>query len=111
VRGVTALLLLLVLAGLPVAKANEIASPRSWPDEKCARYRAAWDEAQRRMGRDGLGAEFLARHQAFLDSGCTLRADVCPRSKAELHIANTLTLRALNAGMAGTFLPFACRAN
>jgi hypothetical protein len=36
-------------------------------------------------------------------------ADVCPRSGEEIETANVLTIAAMNAGMASTFLPFACR--
>lgn len=83
----------------------------AWQVEKCTRYRMAWKEALKRFGREGLGEEFLARHQAFIEAGCTIRGNVCPRSRAELDMANTMTLRALNGGMSGTFLPFACRGN
>jgi hypothetical protein len=102
---VSALWLLLAFAGSAVSQSGS----SGWPAEKCARYRLAWTEALKRFGREGLGAEFLSRHQAFIDGGCTARADICPRSRAELDMANTMTLRALNAGMSGTFLPFACR--
>ena len=53
--------------------------------------------------------EFIERHQAFLASGCTATADVCPRSPEELEVANALVILAMNAGSASTFLPFACR--
>lgn len=103
----------LALAGLALLWGANLSPAQSentaWQAEKCARYRAAWDEALKRFGHEGLGRAFLDRHQAFIDSGCTARADVCPRSRSELDMANTLTLRALNAGMSGTFLPFACR--
>ena len=87
----------------------QMRSAPSWPEEKCARYRKAWTEALARQGQKGLGKAFLESHRAFLDSGCTGRADVCPRSAEELNLANILTIRAMNAGMASTFLPFACR--
>jgi len=76
---------------------------------KCDRYRKAWSDALARRGTRGLGREFLDRHEAFLASGCTARADVCPRSVEELDLANVLTILAMNAGTASTFLPFACR--
>ena len=82
---------------------------RSWGEVKCARYRTAWAEALRRRGTLGIGAEFVARHEAFLASGCTAPADVCPRSAEELALADVLTIAAMNAGTASTFLPFACR--
>jgi hypothetical protein len=82
---------------------------QNYPELKCARYTKAWSDALARRGRQGLGAEFIERHDAFLASGCTAQADVCPRSKEEFEMANVLVLLAMNAGMAGTFLPFTCR--
>ncbi len=84
-------------------------APSDWPAVKCERYRQAWADVLARRGTDGLGPAFLERHEAFLASGCTARADVCPRSPQELELANILSLRAMNAGMTGSFLPFACR--
>ena len=82
---------------------------RSWSDEKCARYTKGWSELMARRGTTGLGETFLARHDAFLASGCLAKADVCPRSPEEFELANNLTILAMNAGTASTFLPFACR--
>jgi beta-lactamase class D len=79
-----------------------------WTEEKCRRYRAAWDTLSARTGRRGLGTAFVERHEAFLASGCSTQGDVCPRSAEELEAANMLTIRAMNAGMASTFLPFGC---
>ncbi|MGL5448387.1 MAG: hypothetical protein ACRDBL_13860 [Rhabdaerophilum sp.] len=101
------LAVLFLLAPQGFAQNRDIAP--DWVVEKCARYKSAWIEAQKRLGTKGLGAEFLTRHNAFIETGCTARANVCPRSAQELDMANTMTLRALNAGMSGTFLPFACR--
>jgi hypothetical protein len=83
--------------------------PKSWPEVKCERYTKAWSEALARRGTRGLGQEFLERHEAFLASGCTTRADVCPRSREELDLANMMVVAAMNAGTASTFPPFACR--
>jgi hypothetical protein len=83
--------------------------PKSWPEVKCERYSKAWSEALARRGTRGLGQEFLERHEAFLASGCTTRADVCPRSGEELDMANMMVVAAMNAGTASTFPPFACR--
>src|SRR4051812_33274225 len=91
--------------GAPVA----IAQAQSWSETKCARYKAAWSEALARRGERGLGREFLDSHEAFLASGCTARAEVCPRSAEELELANVMVVAAMNAGTASTFLPFACR--
>lgn len=93
------------------ANATLAQQPRAetWTAEKCTRYTKAWTDALARSGRQGLGKEFIERHEAFIAGGCTAQADVCPRSKEELDLANVLVIRAMNAGMASTFLPFACR--
>jgi hypothetical protein len=86
------------------------ATAQGWTAEKCSRYGQAWQDTIARLGTAGLGQAFLSAHQAFLDSGC--RADVrraCPRSPAEIAVADRMTVLALNAGIAGTFLPFLCR--
>jgi hypothetical protein len=85
------------------------AQAQDWPAEKCRRYGEAWSAATQRLGTAGLSPGFLAAHAAFIASGCRERA-ACPRSPAEIAMADTMTLLALNAGMSGTFLPFICRA-
>ena len=102
-----ALLALLVVEGTPHAAAQE-AQPSTWSEAKCARYKKAWAEVLARRGK-GLGREFIDRHEAFLASGCTADADVCPRSPREIEIANILTIAAMKAGTASTFPPFACK--
>jgi hypothetical protein len=103
-------LLVLALAAAEASPALAQASRNpSWPEIKCARYKTAWSEVLTRRGRQGLGQDFIRSHEAFLESGCTARADVCPRSAEEMDTANILTIAAMNAGMASTFLPFACR--
>ncbi|MBD2745651.1 hypothetical protein IC232_02980 [Microvirga sp. BT688] len=94
--------------GLSFAAAQNT-PPKSWPEVKCERYGKAWTEALVRRGRQGLSPEFVERHEAFLASGCTTRADVCPRSEEELSMANIMVVAAMNAGTASTFPPFACR--
>lgn len=84
-------------------------STTDWPTEKCNRYRKAYDQSIGRLGKTGLGPEFLASHDAFLASNCQARAEVCARSKEELDLANRLVLMAMNSGMSSTFLPFNCR--
>ena len=84
------------------------AAAQDWPAEKCRRYAEAWEAATQRLGTAGLSEGFLAAHAAFVASGCRERA-ACPRSQAEIAMADTMTLLALNAGMSGTFLPFVCR--
>ena len=85
------------------------AADMGWPTEKCNRYRKAYDQSVARLGKKGLGAEFLASHDAFLASNCQARAEVCARSKEELDLANRLVVLAMNSGMSSTFLPFNCR--
>jgi hypothetical protein len=99
----------LFIAGEVAGAAAPNREGSSWTEVKCARYRKAWTDALARRGEQGLGREFIERHEAFLASGCTARADVCPRSPEELDLANILTILAMNAGTASTFLPFACR--
>ena len=82
---------------------------QSWPEVKCARYKKAWADAIAYRGTKGLSAEFLERHEAFLTSGCMARADVCPRSEEELYMVDMMVAAVVNAGIAGTFLPFICR--
>lgn len=76
---------------------------------KCERYTKSWHEALARRGTKGLGQTFRDSHDRFLASGCTARADVCPRSPEELELANIMVILAMNAGMSSTFLPFTCR--
>jgi hypothetical protein len=96
---------LLALAGGALAQP---APTRNWAEEKCNRYRQAYEDALKRQGRDGLSADFLAAHDRFISGGCTGPERVCPRSPREIDLANVMTVRAMNAGMASTFLPWAC---
>ena len=88
----------LVAAALAVglaAPARAQEPPPDWRVEKCARYGTAWSEGLKRFRRAGQTEAFNPR-------------EVCPRSKEELSLANVMVLRAMNAGTASTFLPFAC---
>ncbi len=102
------LLAVMLTFGSTLAFAQQSGST-DWPTEKCNRYRKAYDQSIARLGKKGLGPEFLASHDAFLASNCQARAEVCARSKEELELANRLVLMAMNSGMSGTFLPFTCR--
>ena len=82
---------------------------QSWVEVKCERYKKAWTEALKRRDTNGIGQEFMDRHEAFLASGCTTQGDVCPRSTEEFDLANMMVVAAMNAGTASTFPPFACR--
>ncbi|MBM6580115.1 hypothetical protein ILT44_07980 [Microvirga sp. BT689] len=105
---IMALLAFATASGVSSAVAQD-APPKTWPEVKCERYGKAWAEALVRRGRQGLSPEFIERHEAFLASRCTARADVCPRSSEELDMANIMVVAAMNAGTASTFPPFACR--
>jgi hypothetical protein len=94
---------------LPVVARSQEAGHGKWGQVKCERYARAYQDSVARLGAAGLGAGFLSRHEAFLASGCTKQADVCPQSQEELRLANTLVIRGMNEGMASTFFPFACR--
>lgn len=103
-----ATVLAFVVIGGTFAVAQQGPAP-DWPTEKCNRYKKAYEQALNRQGKQGLGPEFLASHDAFLAANCQSRAEVCARSKQELDLANKLVLMAMNSGMSGTFLPFYCR--
>lgn len=79
-----------------------------WSETKCARYMAAWTTLMNKRGAAGLGPAFLNSHDAFMASGCRSETDVCPRSAAELDVANIMVIAAMNAGAASTFPPFRC---
>lgn len=85
------------------------AREKTWSQEKCTRYTKAYADARAKMKLPGLGAEFIQLHDAFLASGCTAQPNVCPRSEDEFRLANSLVIMGMNAGMASTFFPFACR--
>ena len=97
------------MTGAPSPAATPESGTQSWSEVKCSRYKTAWSAVLARRGTKGLGRAFLDSHEAFLASGCTASADVCPRSPEELDLANVMVVLAMNAGTASTFLPFACR--
>ncbi|MGK7867903.1 hypothetical protein [Falsiroseomonas sp. E2-1-a20] len=97
----------IILLGLLAVQPVQAQS--GWPEVKCARYGEATAAALAHFGRQGVSQAFLDRHAAFLASGCTGQRDVCPRSPAELTLADALSIAAMNGGATGSFLPFACR--
>ncbi len=107
--GPSGLLAVLLVAWPALSNDMDGAQRRQWTLEKCERYRAAWLGLVSRRGTAGLGPQFVESHDAFIASGCTKQADVCPRSAQELDVANTMVIAAMNAGAASTFPPFACR--
>lgn len=84
------------------------AQPSEQHARTCATYAASWTEALSRFGRPGLSIGFLAQHDAFIARGCRAPRDVCPRSQAELDLANAMTIAAMNSRTAGSFAPFNC---
>lgn len=97
---------LLALSAIVPLKAQ---APENWPQVKCERWRSAYGEALERIGRKGLGPEFIAGNEAFIASGCQNPPDVCPRSGEELNFANVMVMAGMNAGVSSTFMPYACR--
>jgi hypothetical protein len=97
---------LLVLVGTAWAQPSSLERRQA---EKCAHYKQAYAEATARHGTQGIGAEFAARHDAFLASGCSSPEPVCAKSPQEIRLANTLIVLGMNHGMASTFFPFRCR--
>lgn len=90
---------------IPAAGADT--PPTEWQITKCRVYA----EALERMiheGMEGLSESFLNENAAFVAKGCTQRMPVCPRTQADLDAANILTIAAMNASAASTFLPFDC---
>jgi hypothetical protein len=105
---ILAVVTIVSLPGMAVVQSAPRHDSSSWAAVKCRNYADAWNRLTARSGH-GIGAQFRADHEAFLASGCSLAANVCPRSPEELELANKLTIAAMNAGTASTFLPFACR--
>jgi hypothetical protein len=98
--------LVLWVAGLAAGGAPLLAD--DWTARKCALYGDAWDYLMADGVPEGVSAEFVAGHEAFVASGCQARGHVCPESAAEREIADMLSLMAVAEGMAGSFLPFGC---
>ena len=101
-------LALVLWPGSHVALAQHTLDREALTAVRCAHYDKAWRDIVAKRGTAGLSAEFVARHDAFIANGCSQKPDVCPRSAAELEIANIMTIVAMNDGTASTFLPFGC---
>lgn len=89
-----------------VASAEEA---KSWPQEKCDFYARAWHDLYKLSDRAHVTDAFVEGNEAFIAAGCSNGADVCPSSKADIDLANNLTMAAMNFGTASSFLPFICR--
>ena len=96
----------LILLGANPALADP---PSTWAEQKCALYTTAWESLRDWPRIADLGPAFVETHAAFLASGCTTHRTICPRSPAEVEVADLLTTMAVSEGMAGSFLPFTCR--
>ncbi|MBU2869045.1 hypothetical protein [Pacificibacter marinus] len=93
---------------LMVAPVAASAISPEWTAEKCDRYTRAWHMATDGLATGALSDRFIADHDAFLDSGCTIRGAVCPMTTSEYDLANMLSLMAVAEGATGSFLPFHC---
>lgn len=91
------------------ARADEArADEPSWSQRKCQFYQSFRDQLQTSRDKSELGEEFLKSEDAFVASGCTGRIHVCPTTEAELDYANKMSLRMMNEGATGSFLPYSC---
>lgn len=101
----------LVSAGSVTVAAQQPGSQtaQSWPQKKCAFYAKAWRELLELSNRTGVTDGFIRGNVEFIAAGCSNGADVCPASKADIDLANQLTMAAMNFGTASSFLPFICR--
>ncbi len=104
-----AFLLALAAALLPAAAEPGLALDPTWTERKCALYGDAWRKVRRAPAYAGMGEDFVAANERFIAAGCTGERDACPRSDADFRAADALSLMAVTEGMAGSFLPFACR--
>jgi hypothetical protein len=100
---------LAAMTALALSDATAVAQAhsRTWTEEKCVRYRTITEDVMAAYG-GRLSAGFREAHRAFLERGCDDPRSVCPVIAADFEAANRLTDGAIRAGMAGTFLPFAC---
>ncbi|MGC4410225.1 hypothetical protein D4A92_13000 [Rhizobium rosettiformans] len=91
-------------------EAGTTAEERSdWQRKKCDVYRQAFAEILDHVGREGVSPAFIAKNEAFIESGCLADVDACPQTKADIEVANGLTIASMNAGAASSFSPFRCR--
>ncbi len=97
------------LAVLPLWPMGVWAISPEWTAQKCERYTRAWEMATQ-GAREGLSDAFIADHDTFLASGCTIRGTVCPETAQERALADMLSLMAVAEGATGSFLPFHCAA-
>ena len=80
----------------------------TWRETKCTLYQDNRNETRAAMPANATSNAFNQQEDAFIASGCTERIYVCPHSKAELAYANLMSIKMMNAGATGSFLPFVC---
>ena len=90
-----------------MAASSAGATGPDWTAEKCRRDTAAWTTVSEGVA---LSPGFLAAHDAFLASGCTLRAAVCPQTDPERALADMLTRMIVAEGATVSFRPVHCDA-
>lgn len=102
-------ILFAVLAFLAIAMpVSPLRAQSDWIAKKCALYTDAWSRALSSNPNITISENFRTANEDFISSGCVKEITVCPRSKDELELANTLAIVMLNEGAASTFMPFAC---
>lgn len=95
--------ILTILLLTPVSHGSE---QTQWQKEKCALFTEAWERA--RSGVDDISEPFSTGAEAFIASGCADDSAICPSSSGDRQVADLITMLAMNAGAASTFLPFRC---
>ncbi|WP_454286780.1 hypothetical protein [Rhizobium arsenicireducens] len=96
-------------AGAKAASHEPATAPDAWTIEKCARYGRAFEALVKVFDEQGTTKDFIRGNRDFIAAGCSNGADICPTSERDIEFANALTLLAMNAGAASSFLPFVCR--
>jgi hypothetical protein len=78
---------------------------------RCAYYQEIVRVAFENVSRSQMRADFIARHDAFIEGGCFADKAVCPKTPAEFAFADILTMMTVSANMGSTFTPFRCPAD
>ena len=81
-------------------------APTGWQVEKCRIYAGALEALSSRG--EPPSAAFLEDNRLFIAEGCLEPMPVCPRTDADGRLADLLTIVMVDAGAAGSFLPFGC---
>ena len=78
--------------------------------QKCEIYKRLWVSLTDKTNKAEFSQGFLQSHYDFIAGGCVDYRGVCPTTAKDLEFANKLTVGAMSAGLASTFLPFKCSA-